>query len=276
MIFLRWISHLLSPLCFETFRWPPIALTRPPQPGHGHLFCCASRQFLLRAHVLEIGTFISSSNALYFSLTSDYSWMPLLLPGSTFPFNLFLCDKSYLISFKETLLMCSSSLSACASHFGEITCEVVCLFYLSMSSVRIETTVSFVHSCILGASAIWKNEYVSFIHSLIQNVYFIPKYVLITVAATMKRHCALLKVLILSWGIHSSKWGCVVWYAMVGACLGKQDHPEEEDLSQLGMLRVVVKSIAFGVSQYSLRTPVLSPANSVTLGNPSKRQLSHL
>lgn len=78
------------------------------------------------------------------------------------------------------------------------------------------------------------NKLHSFIHSFIQNVYFIPKYVLIIVATTMKRHCALLKVLILSWGIHSSKWDCVVRYVIVGACLGKQDHPSEEDLSSLG------------------------------------------
>lgn len=38
--------------------------------------------------------------------------------------------------------MCLSSLSARASHFGAIPCVVVCLFYLSMSSVGIETTVS--------------------------------------------------------------------------------------------------------------------------------------
>lgn len=76
--------------------------------------------------------------------------------------------------------MCLSSPSACASHFGEIPCVVVCLFYFSMSSVRIETTVFFGNFTPVYLEPVQFERMNKFVlYSFIPNAYFIPKYVLI-------------------------------------------------------------------------------------------------
>lgn len=117
--------------------------------------------FLLPAHVPEVGAFISSSDILFFHLCF---FMNVI--AATFIclfFNLLFCGRSHLYSFRELPFIPSSTWLGHVSRFSKITCVVVCLLHLSMSSMRIGTTVSLIYSYILGGYPVWKSEYISFI-----------------------------------------------------------------------------------------------------------------
>lgn len=184
----------------------------------------ASHHFLLRAHVLEIGAFISSSNALCFSLTSDYSWMPLLPPGSTFPFNLLLGDKSHLLQGAPPHVL-KLPVSMCITLWWNSLCGGLSFLFLY------EFCENWDHCFLCSRLYTWSQcnlkEWINFIYSFIYSKCLLYTKICVNYWGhnNGKTLCFAFKVLVFSWGIHSSRWGCAVWYAMVGLCLGKQDHP---------------------------------------------------
>lgn len=127
---------------------------------------------------------------------------------------------------KELLLMCLSSPSACASHFGwNSLCGGLSFLFLY------EFCENWDHCFLCSRLYTWSQcnlkEWINFIYSFIYSKCLLYTKICVNYWGhnNGKTLCFAFKVLVFSWGIHSSRWGCAVWYAMVGLCLGKQDHP---------------------------------------------------
>lgn len=199
------MSHLLSPLCCETFRWPPTALTRPPQSGYGHLSC--------RVSSLSASSPCSRnwSFSQFFKRSVFFShlWMPLLPPGSAFPFNLLLCDKSHLLQGAPPHVL-KLPVSMCITLWWNSLCGGLSFLFVY------EFCENWDHCFLCSLLYTWSQcnlkEWINFIYSFIYSKCLL--YIKICVNYwghnNEKTLCFAFKVLIFSWGIHSSRWGCAV------------------------------------------------------------------